>query len=499
MESKRSLEKKPNKYEQMIDRIELIRQSIRLAPVCSGLIVRSETFKKEMFDTYIEPLNRNFIQFKFLVEEYKNDLEDAEILSDAQNDIRERLLVVKGELVERALVVHNSFTDYLTEVPADVTSFVSEKNREAQQRFQYLLRTVLNILELLPNQENLSQIDAILRTIHSLAPNIAISPYTLVKGSAELQAELLQDEWISLLPDEATDEENDSHLDKLLTIMMLDSMQEKWGKTKIALQRGLVRHIGPVADRMFESWQTEKDGVAVIRELSMFAQVWRRFGREKMMRLVKDYGITSFRSIPSDILSSQANFNEQGDLNKQIIIVFLPFSDHNGALRGLGPVLSDLYDNVFKTHNIVCAQIKHQYEVYRCLSRVRKDYGSDQNNYQADHLIVMVHGSKDRLLFGPSESDVITAEKIKEFGRTHTADAILKKEAQVLLVSCSTGQSGGIGETIAMTYGRSVQAPDKPTNVISFVVNYTSDGKLSLTPQYLAEDSHQTFNPQVHN
>ena len=99
------------------------------------------------------------------------------------------------------------------------------------------------------------------------------------------------------------------------------------------------------------------------------------------------------------------------------------------------------------------------------------------------------------MYFGPEESDKITTDFIKQFGKSQHSDSVLRKDAEVILISCSTGVSGGLAEQISESYKRTTHAPDIPTNIGALITKYAPNGRLEITPDYRDQESLQTWRP----
>ncbi len=486
-----------DRLEELMDNIESIRFSLTLSPSVSS-INNENKWSDEITQTFIEPLPRLSRKLGLLIEDFELGIVDRDSLSENEKEVQSRLISLHQDLLNRSDLVLKAITNDMTDLPVYGKSGSSE-DRKSGDKCLFLVRSVCRIANLLPNEENQRVIDGILRPYCTENSDKVLTDGIVSMASLELQSKLFVDKWEEVLPNEPLGgTEIHSSLTVLITMIYNDFDTSNWSKTIEALEISLKNHIGAPAERLFASWRTTTDADIVMTELLRFIQVWQWYGREKTLSLIKDWGLTSFQSIPTVLLNSQTFFSENGDVGKGIIVFMMPFSDYNGALRGIGPVLENLYYDVSKTHNIVLAQVKHRYEILRYLSRVRKKYGSEANNHQADYIILAVHGNVDKMSFGDGGKDTIDINLLNDFGRTDSADSILKTDGEIILISCSTGAENGIAEVITNKYNRTTHSPAKPTNIDDLLVEYNKDGKLIIRPEYSDADEVMTRVPKTH-
>lgn len=266
----------------------------------------------------------------------------------------------------------------------------------------------------------------------------------------------------------------------------------------------LVEHVGPEMLDIISAWKTkgveyQGDDSSYVRTcLDSFARIWNECGREATLKLYNQYGIRHFHYFPAEVLIAQAK-HEQADSAKRFGIVTLPFNDNNGAFTRMKSVIENSWDELKDTHEIVCTEAKHQAELLRHLWRARKNYGNDKNNSRADFIILGGHGSKDTIEFGSNKNaHKITSKHMTEHTNKHAslADNVLQPDGQVILVSCSTGIEGGIAQTAASFFNRTIIGPSNPTNISS--MSYTRDetGKIiSATPTYWENTATLSYSP----
>ena len=475
-----------SKLERDIDLIEVCRQSIRLSESAAPLTSNAKWSDIKIMGMTLASLCKNF----------EHTIAASETLTEEQHDMRERLLVFHDEVAHWAVSTLSSLTDNFTSFPPKDSASDSDAAHANFISCREMIATTCTILQIIPTGENQRRCDEILERYTATCPTETFTVSIFQHASVDLQTKLISGELPTLLPEMAiTSKETGGQLSEMLQYMRNDFNQERWKKTLLAMEASLKGHMGKGAERLFSSWQTTTKDKYVAEELVTFINIWQRYGREKTLKLVQRYGLSSFKSLPLPILDEQVNFAESGNNQKQVIVVLLPFSDHNGALRSIGPVLLKLFDDTSTTHNIVCSQIKHRDELLRRLSSIRKNYGSDFNDYQIDKLIIGAHGSAEGMYFGPEESDKITTDFIKQFGKSQHSDSVLRKDAEVILISCSTGASGGLAEQISESYKRTTHAPDIPTNIGALITKYAPNGRLEITPDYRDQESLQTWRP----
>jgi hypothetical protein len=135
---------------------------------------------------------------------------------------------------------------------------------------------------------------------------------------------------------------------------------------------------------------------------------------------------------------------KQDDPKKQSVLALMPipFSDYNGAF--ISPYGNDL--GTLAT--------KYNLDVYYPLSVDHINKIFKEKKY--DHLFICGHGSPNSISF--TNSFKLTASDIPKLTFN------LNKNAEVGILSCSTGTLGGIAQKIAATSKRKVFAPKEPSS-----------------------------------
>lgn len=205
--------------------------------------------------------------------------------------------------------------------------------------------------------------------------------------------------------------------------------------------------------------------------------------------LSKKYGITAFGRYPVEMLIEQKAKSENKDQPYGIILY--PKDDWNGAFHEDIFVFKFLREQMNDDPNLKDFLIR----VYECGSKkdIAKALIDLEKNYRGHHKISFAiiggHGSKDSINFGGGDS-VRTKLYSKDFHRSRvqrTGD-FFEPEATVILVSCSTGQNEGIGQTLSEKMGMKVIAPNTPTN-ISRITPKWENGKIDFDVEYSDKSS----------
>lgn len=236
--------------------------------------------------------------------------------------------------------------------------------------------------------------------------------------------------------------------------------------------------------------------------------------------LNEKFGIANFARYDKQMLLRQA---EKIDADVPYGIVVYPESDHNGAfyqdLTTLAEMALKLRMGGLETRVIEAGS---QRELARQLVSLHKKYSPAGNKIA--FAIVGGHGARSSVSLGSKgeyssppplseeeENYLAEVEKwkkrnlTKDRGRFTTGDIIngpgIRKAAEkffdpdapVVLVSCRTGEEGGIAETASGKLGFEMTAPDKPTSLKRIDVSFNESGKLKLDVEYDDEGSAKQY------
>jgi len=193
-----------------------------------------------------------------------------------------------------------------------------------------------------------------------------------------------------------------------------------------------------------------------------------------------EFGIRDFGRYPSQLLVAQ--YDEINNMVKPYGIILYPYTDHNGAFYGDLITFLNLYDQISNTHNLRIVECKSKQQAISVLNRLRKRYG------KSDFAIIGGHGTANSIDLG---EDSISLEDILRKG-FEAASLIFNDSPTIILSSCSTGATQGIGQEISGKLNCTIIAPDKPTSISSISVVQGQD-KLLFDVKYQEALASQTY------
>ncbi len=317
-----------------------------------------------------------------------------------------------------------------------------------------------------------------------------------------------------LLPDNPDNKiKHDTRLKGAKTLAaLLSESRERYTETNISqiidVTEAFKQFFGPEIGDVISAWltTTEPDKGDFVEYfntcLHNFFYSWEKFGKEATLGLIRNYGIRHFHHASSLALRAQAT-HKKSNVRKFGIIV-LPYSDHNNGLKRMQPIGDKAYQDIHATHDVVYIEVKHRYDLLRKLSFVRKEYGNEVNNGKAEFLALCGHGEKNSLQLGSDMHTKISGHELNsdaiiehDASKTEAlADNVLSPNAPVLLISCSTGIAGGIANTAANFFNRTITAPDVPTNITGLTFARDETGSITtITPIFDHDTAAKTYTP----
>ncbi|GIW59224.1 MAG: hypothetical protein KatS3mg087_0290 [Patescibacteria group bacterium] len=196
--------------------------------------------------------------------------------------------------------------------------------------------------------------------------------------------------------------------------------------------------------------------------------------------LQEEFNISNFARYPKDMLLRQ--YRERDRTDKKYGIVIYPKSDWNSAFYDAQDGLLTLDANV-RDHAIRIVECETKTDVARFLIKCRNRYGRDN---KIAFGVIAGHGSPESITFGGTDTTdsrhVFTKEDLKGRGVSRITD-FFDKDATLILISCSTGKTEGVGENLSQLLDLKVIAPDEPTN-ISAIQATKNNGHLEFQVRY---------------
>lgn len=203
--------------------------------------------------------------------------------------------------------------------------------------------------------------------------------------------------------------------------------------------------------------------------------------------LSQEFGVKNFGRYPQELLVKQ--YDERDDKSKPYGVVLYPRSDWNGAFLANQQVFGELSNQLDGKSNIRVVEAESKYDIARALINFRKRYPAHKISFA----IVGGHGTKDSILFGGTDQKhLLHVQDLLGKGVRRTSE-FFDSNPSIILVSCSTGTEGGIGQQLSEMMGAKVIAPEIPTNISSINSTIDSEGKVTFTVKYVEEQAAKSY------
>lgn len=273
-------------------------------------------------------------------------------------------------------------------------------------------------------------------------------------------------------------------------------------------------------DSCSRAWFEIKDENGIPHTISQFAEIVkdnletmleiekRREGAIKALN--RRFGINCFGRYNPGILIEQ--FDDMANTKKRYVAAFYPANDHNGAFYLQRGILSGLSERLgARGIALRISECRDKLQIYHRLHNFNGYYGNEGKN-KILGAVIAGHGTSDSIQFGPwrtretlalddfpesakKSSDRITSFDLFSFEADDRADRAHKTVADyfienpsVVLISCSTGKKGGIGQVMSKQYGAAVVSPTVPTNLKEIYVDDRDDGGIQMRAVYSDAD-----------
>jgi len=205
--------------------------------------------------------------------------------------------------------------------------------------------------------------------------------------------------------------------------------------------------------------------------------------------LSQEFGIVHFGRYPKDLLVNQ--FDEKDDQIKPYGVIVFPKSDWNGAFFQDSHIFRKLGSQLKDKFNIRIIEVENKFDVVRGLVNFKRRYPAHKISFA----IIGGHGTKYTINFGKEKIDGRhRLEPIDLVGeRARGVSEFFEPNPSIVLISCSTGAEGGIGQQLSRLMGARVVAPEIPTGISSINSMFDSEGKISFNVEYAIEDAKRSF------
>lgn len=221
-------------------------------------------------------------------------------------------------------------------------------------------------------------------------------------------------------------------------------------------------------------------------------------------RTLKDeFGITNFDRYPRELLVDL--FEQRNSTNTPYGLMFYPKRDHSGAAYLSKSVVGKFYKQLKSLgYGLRLYEVGSKIDLARAFITSQNKFGTRN---KIDFVILVGHGNPQSITFGETGKNAEAGEEINDHnvkGIIHQLDfegkgvqrigELLSNNANIILVSCSTGAAEGIGKTISETYpGTLVTAPETPTDLRGIDVTKDDQGKLRFRVAYRSADTSRSF------
>lgn len=177
------------------------------------------------------------------------------------------------------------------------------------------------------------------------------------------------------------------------------------------------------------------------------------------LRLFRERRVAHFGRYPIDLLLQQFEPLPEG---VQPDFMLLAHEDHNAAFSATVETLVESL-GLEDLKGLRIAEVDSPEELVRLAGVLAEQFGP------ALSLIIGGHGEEDAVVLGPSYVGRERVQTTLHIGQVGEQLAGLLQfmlpDGTVLLISCSTGAGGAIGESVADALDKSVQAPAIPSNI----------------------------------
>lgn len=265
-------------------------------------------------------------------------------------------------------------------------------------------------------------------------------------------------------------------------------------------------------DEILKAWQISQkpedrgeyyaDNFQVIEELEKTAP-----GAAKALN--KEFGIQNFARQSLAFWIKQ--YEERDNHTTPYGVLLSPADDWNGAFSNGSLAYS--VDRAVEQMNgkalFRVLECRNKIDALRKLLDMKRRYQAPKGGHQISFAIIAGHGTENSIRIGrpeappktiadeapplyegevlppplneeaPPDIDLITPADILNPG-TQKIKKLFREDAPIVLLSCSTGKAGGIGETMSNTYDADVAAPTVDTDGETWTFQVSSEGKVEI-------------------
>lgn len=280
----------------------------------------------------------------------------------------------------------------------------------------------------------------------------------------------------------------------------------------------LLETIGLPGEKLVEAWRISgkhRDALACLRKNMETVDAIEKEVPGATATLQKEFGIKNFARCSPSVWIKQ--YQERNNIEKPYGILTLPASDWNGAFNS--GHTRDLVDSAEKqldgTALLRVIECENKIDLLRRFIDLKNRYQKPPGGHALSFVIVGGHGAPDSIHVGgerkqrerwnPSSDEPPPLDQEPNPFQEEDADiellrptdfrgpgvqrlkTFMREDAPIVLLSCSTGKEGGIGQIMAMTYDTDLQAPNKPAYQEKWKFTSTPEGKVTIETDFFGK------------
>lgn len=276
----------------------------------------------------------------------------------------------------------------------------------------------------------------------------------------------------------------------------------------------LLRQNGLPGKECMDAWciseESERRYGYIARNLGLIVEMERKAPKAATV-LNKEFGIKNFARHSLSFWLEQ--YRQRDDHTTPYGVLFSPSDDWNGAFSNghLARLTDEATTQMNKKVLMRVVECTTKIDIPRKLIELKQRYQVPEGGHQISFVIVAGHGAEQSIRMGgpdvppppppwppidrpsvrrPSiDLDLLTPEDMSGPGMKRLK-TFFRPDAPIVLIACSTGKSGGIGEVMSRVYDASLTAPTIPTHVKQWHFTPTSDGQVVIQTEYFPDKKH---------
>lgn len=275
----------------------------------------------------------------------------------------------------------------------------------------------------------------------------------------------------------------------LLTFLLQEINTESKNEAH-ELLRERFNALGLNFDDIFEAWRQSdiSDKPPFIKPTKIYEKNLRALFALEHARpgitkaLVEEFGVKDFARYPKQMLIAQ--YDQRNNSQLPYGVVLYPRADHSSTFYHDVAMFNQFFNRLGGRYAVRIHEISTLHDLVHTLNTARHRFG------QASFAIIGGHGSDCTIDFGEE-----ALAKIHTLGKpAQSLRLAFKPTPPIVLVSCSTGIKGGIGDYIRRI-GADVIAPTQDTSIELITPHMTKQGKIAFSVRY-AEGEARRYKPK---